>query len=63
LLEVGMFVETIEKRQGLKTACVKEVAYRMRYIDVTRLEAIAVSMKNNGYGQYLLQLLKEKMRP
>ena len=63
MLEAGTFVETIEKRQGLKTACVEEVASRMGYIDVTRLEAIAVSMKNNGYGQYLLQLLKEKMRP
>jgi len=63
LLEAGTFVETIEKRQGLKIACVEEVAYRMGYIDAARLEAIAAPMKNNGYGQYLLQLLKEKMRP
>ena len=63
LLEAGTFVETIEKRQGLKIACVEEVAYRMGYIDTARLEALAAPMKNNGYGQYLLQLLREKMSP
>ncbi len=63
LLEAGTFVETIEKRQGLKIACVEEVAYRMGYIDAADIEALAAPMKNNGYGKYLLQLLKEKMRP
>jgi glucose-1-phosphate thymidylyltransferase len=63
LLEAGAYVETIEKRQGLKIACVEEVAYRMGYIDAAKLEALAVPMKNNGYGQYLFQLLKEKMHP
>jgi glucose-1-phosphate thymidylyltransferase len=63
LLEAGAYVETIEKRQGLKIACVEEVAYRMGYIDAAKLEALAAPMKNNGYGQYLLQLLKEKTRP
>jgi glucose-1-phosphate thymidylyltransferase len=63
LLEAGTFVETIEKRQWLKIACVEEVAYRMGYIDAARLEAIAVPMKNNGYGQYLLQLLKNNIHP
>ncbi len=63
LLEAGTFVETIEKRQGLKVACVEEVAYRMGYIDAARLEALAAPMKNNGYGQYLFRLLKEKMHP
>jgi glucose-1-phosphate thymidylyltransferase len=61
LLQAGTFVETIEKRQGLKVACVEEVAYRMRYIDATRLESLAEPMKKNGYGQYLLQLAKEKV--
>jgi len=60
LLEAGTFVETIEKRQGLKIACVEEVAYRMGYIDPAKLASLAEPMKNNGYGQYLLQLLKEK---
>jgi glucose-1-phosphate thymidylyltransferase len=63
LLEAGTFVETIEKRQGLKIACVEEVSYRMGYIDAAGLETLAAPMKNNGYGQYLLQLLKEKMHP
>jgi glucose-1-phosphate thymidylyltransferase len=61
LLEAGTFVETIEKRQGLKVACVEEVAYRMGYIDTLRLESLAKPMKKNGYGQYLLQLAREKV--
>ena len=60
LLEAGQYVETIEKRQGLKIACVEEVAYRMGYIDAERLSALAMPMKNNGYGKYLLELVKEK---
>ncbi|MGB5197940.1 MAG: glucose-1-phosphate thymidylyltransferase RfbA [Candidatus Deferrimicrobium sp.] len=60
LLEAGTFVETIEKRQGLKIACVEEVAYRMGFIDTERLESLAGPMKKNGYGQYLLQLAREK---
>jgi glucose-1-phosphate thymidylyltransferase len=63
LLEAGTFVETIEKRQGLKVACVEEVAYRMGYIDTSRLESLAKPMKKNSYGQYLLQLVKEKGPP
>jgi glucose-1-phosphate thymidylyltransferase len=63
LLEAGTFVETIEKRQGLKIACVEEVAYRMGYIDAAMLETLAAPMKNNGYGRYLLQLLKDKRHP
>jgi len=62
LLEAGMFVETIEKRQGLKVACVEEVAFRMGYIDAARLESLADQMRNNGYGEYLLQLLRERAR-
>ena len=63
LLEAGTFVETIEKRRGLKIACIEEVAYRMGYIDAADINALAAPMKNNGYGQYLLQRLKEKTRP
>jgi len=62
LLEAGTFVETIEKRQGLKLACVEEVAYRMGYIDVAQLAALAEPMRKNGYGQYLLQLIDEEKR-
>jgi glucose-1-phosphate thymidylyltransferase len=62
LLEAGTFVETIEKRQGLKIACVEEVAYRMGFIDGQQLESLASEMKNNGYGQYLIRLLKDPKR-
>jgi glucose-1-phosphate thymidylyltransferase len=57
LLEAGMFIETIEKRQGLKIACVEEIAYRMGFIDADRLKEIALSMKNSSYGAYLLRQL------
>jgi len=58
-LEASVFVETIEKRQGLKVACVEEVAYRMGYIDAEQVHRLAEPMQNNGYGQYLYQILKE----
>jgi len=60
LLEAGTFVETIDKRQGLKVACVEEVAYRMGYIDPVHLAALAEPMRKNSYGQYLLQLIDEE---
>ena len=63
LLEAGTFVETIEKRQGLKVACVEEVAYRMGYIDAAMLESLAAPMRKNGYGQYLLRIAKENVPP
>ena len=59
LLEAGQFIETIEKRQGLKVACPEEVAWRQRWIDDATLEAQARVLAKNGYGQYLLALLKE----
>ena len=62
LLEAGTFVEMIEKRQGLKVACVEEVAYRMAYIDAAQLAALAEPMRKNRYGQYLLQLIDEENR-
>ena len=58
LLEACTFVETIEKRQGLKVACVEEIAYRLGYIDRTRLEELARPLMKNGYGQYLLDMLR-----
>ncbi|HYA40968.1 MAG TPA: glucose-1-phosphate thymidylyltransferase RfbA [Syntrophobacteraceae bacterium] len=57
LLEASSFVETIEKRQGLKIACVEEIAHRMGYIDDAMLRRLAEPLLKNGYGQYLLKLL------
>jgi glucose-1-phosphate thymidylyltransferase len=59
LLEAGKFIETIEKRQGLKVACIEEIAYRMGYIDAERIRSLAEPFRKNGYGQYLLQLIGE----
>jgi glucose-1-phosphate thymidylyltransferase len=60
LLEASTFIETIEKRQGLKIACIEEVAYRMGFISAGQVDDLAEPMKKNGYGQYLLQLLDEE---
>jgi glucose-1-phosphate thymidylyltransferase len=60
LHEASSFIETIEKRQGLKVACPEEIAYRMGYIDAERLAALAEPMRRNGYGQYLLGMLAEE---
>ena len=60
LLEAGQFIATIEKRQGLKVACPEEIAYRSGWIDAAQLEALAAPMLKNGYGQYLMQVLREK---
>ena len=60
LLEAGMFFETIEKRQGLKVACVEEIAFRMGYIDADRVRRLAEPLKKNGYGEYLLQIIKNR---
>jgi len=56
-----MFIETIEKRQGLKIACPEEVAYRMQYIDAAQLDNLANKYIKNGYGQYLKQVLTEQV--
>lgn len=61
LLEASLFIETIEKRQGLKIACPEEIAYRMGYISAEQLRALALPYSKNGYGQYLLQLLEERV--
>lgn len=59
LLQASTFVETIEQRQGLKIACIEEVAYRMGYIDRQQVAAIGQTMAKNSYGQYLLALAAE----
>ena len=59
LLEASMFIETIEKRQGLKVACPEEIAYRMGYITADQLAVLAGGMGNNAYGHYLRNVLQE----
>jgi len=61
LLEAAHFIETIERRQGLKIACPEEIAYRMGYIDAAQLEKLAHPMKKNSYGQYLLAVLRDRV--
>lgn len=56
LLDAGLFIETIEKRQNLKVACIEEISYRMGYIDREQLLRLAEPLQKNGYGQYLLNL-------
>ena len=58
LMEAGQFIETIEKRQGLKVACLEEIAYRMNYIDADQVKKLAKPLLNSAYGQYLLNLVK-----
>jgi len=60
LLEAGQFIATLEKRQGLKVACPEEIAYRSGWIDAAQLETLAAPMLKNHYGQYLMQVLREK---
>jgi glucose-1-phosphate thymidylyltransferase len=61
LLEASSFIQTIEKRQGLKIACPEEIAYRMQFIDATALDKLADKYIKNNYGQYLKQLLNEQV--
>jgi glucose-1-phosphate thymidylyltransferase len=61
LLEASSFIETIEKRQGLKIACPEEIAYRMNFIDAAALDKLADKYTKNNYGQYLKQLLNEQV--
>jgi len=60
LLEAAQFIETIDKRQGLKVACPEEIAYRLGYIDAAQLEALAQPLAKSGYGEYLLRVLSER---
>ncbi len=60
LLEAGQFIATLEKRQGLKVACPEEIAYRSGWIDAAALEQLAQPLLKNGYGQYLMRVLRER---
>ena len=60
LAQAAAFIEIIEQRQGLKISCPEEIAFRMGYIDAAQVEQLAAPMKNNGYGQYLLNIVKRK---
>jgi len=60
LLEAGQFIATLERRQGLKVACPEEIAYRAGWIGASEVEALAAPMLKNSYGQYLMQLLRDK---
>jgi glucose-1-phosphate thymidylyltransferase len=61
LLEASQFIEVIERRQGLKIACPEEIAYRMGYISADELGALAKPLAKNGYGQYLLRMLSDRI--
>jgi glucose-1-phosphate thymidylyltransferase len=63
LLQAGIFIETIEQRQGLKIACPEEIAYRMGYIDAGQLESLAEPLRKGSYGQYLLRLIEDLRGP
>lgn len=58
LIEASTFIEAIEKRQGLKVACIEEIAYRMGYIDTEQVRKLAEPMQKNGYGQYLMEIIR-----
>ncbi|PJZ55320.1 glucose-1-phosphate thymidylyltransferase RfbA [Leptospira adleri] len=60
LLEASVFIETIEKRQGLKVACPEEIAFRKGFINASQLEELIEPLKKNAYGQYLIKILNEK---
>ena len=61
LLDASQFIETIERRQGLKIACLEEIAYRSGYIDAAQLEALARPLAKSSYGEYLIRVLSERV--
>jgi glucose-1-phosphate thymidylyltransferase len=61
LIEAALFIQTIEKRQGLKIACPEEIAYRQGFIDAAQLERLAQPLMKNGYGRYLMGILSERI--
>jgi glucose-1-phosphate thymidylyltransferase len=62
LLEAGQFIQTIEKRQGLKLACLEEIAWRQGWIDNAALDVLARALGNSGYGDYLRSVLQEGLQ-
>ena len=62
LLEASQFIATLERRQGLKVACVEEIAWRNGFIDDAQLQKLAQPLAKNGYGQYLMRMLVERSR-
>ncbi len=62
LLDAGNFIKVMEDRQGLKLACLEEIAYRMCYIDLAQLSHLAETLSKNGYGRYLLRIVEEEGR-
>ena len=61
LLEASNFIQILETRQGLKIACIEEIAFRLKYIDAAQLEQLAAPMRKNSYGQYLLSVLRDQV--
>jgi len=61
LMDAALYIQAIEKRQGLMVACPEEIAYRSGYISAAQVEQIGKAMKSSSYGAYLLQLLTEKV--
>lgn len=59
LMQAAQYVEVIEERQGLKIGCIEEVAYNMGFIDALQLEKLATPLLKSGYGNYLMNLLKQ----
>ena len=59
-IEAALFIQTIQKRQGLKIACVEEIAWRMGYIDNDQLKRLAEPYMKNEYGQYLMAIMRER---
>jgi len=59
LMNASSFIHAIENRQGLKVACIEEIAYRMGYIDAEQVEKLAAPMMKNGYGKYLIDIIKQ----
>ena len=61
LLEASQFVQTLEKRQGMKISCIEEIAFRMGYIEKVQLETLGNDMGNSPYGQYLIKIAKDSL--
>ena len=62
LLDAANFVETLEKRQGLKVCCPEEIAFRLGFIDAAQLARLAKPLNKSGYGQYLMELIRRENR-